>query len=77
VIPACAIVNEPDHLISKLAVLQNAIGHHAPKIAGAGNEDALQPDAGAPSPLEEFAHRFARAVRKQNVQHQEKRPHDL
>ena len=77
VIAARAIVDEADDLIPELAMLQNPVGHHATEIAGAGNQDSLQSDARAPSPLEQLAHRFARAVGEQDVETQEERPHDL
>ena len=48
-----------------------------PRSPAPGNQDALQSDARAPSPLQELAHRFARAVGEQDVQHEEERPHDL
>ena len=63
VVAAGAIVDEADHLIAELAVLEHAVGDHAAQVAGAGDEDALQADAGAPPPLEQLAHAL-RATRR-------------
>ena len=55
-------------------MLQDAVGHHASEIAGAGNEDPFQPDAGAPAALEQLAHRLARGVGEHDVEDEEQRP---
>ena len=47
------------------------------EVAGAGNEDALQADAGAPAALEQLAHRFARGVGEDDVEDEEQRPDEL
>ena len=44
------------------------------EIAGAGNQDALEADAGAPAALEQLAHGFARGVGEHDVQDQEQHP---
>ncbi len=62
VIAAGAVVHEADHLVAELAVLQDAVGHHAAEVAGAGDQDPLQADAGAPAALEQLAHDLARRV---------------
>ena len=69
VIAAGAIVDEADDLVAELAVLQHAVGQHAAEIAGAGNQNALQPDAGAPPALEQLADRLARRVGEDDGQH--------
>ena len=64
VIAAGAIVDEADDLIAELAVLQDLLGDDAAQIAGAGDQDALEPDARLPAPLEQLAHELARAERE-------------
>ena len=54
VIAAGAIVDEADDLIAQLAMLKNFLGHHPPEIAGPGDQDALEADAGPPAPLEQL-----------------------
>src|SRR5687768_11064613 len=71
------VVYEADHLIAQLAVLKYALRHHASEFAGARDQDALEPDAGAPPSLEQLAHDLARAVRRQDVEHEEQRPDGL
>jgi len=58
-------------------MLQHAIGHHTPEIADTGDENALQPDAGAPAALEELARELTQRVREHDGEHQEEHPHDL
>ena len=53
------IVDKPHDLIAELTVLKNPLGDHASEIAGAGDQDSLEPDAGLPSPLQELAHELA------------------
>ena len=76
-IAAGAIVDEADGLISKLTVLQDAVGHHAPKVAGARNKDTLQADAGAPPAFQQLPHRFARGVGKDDIEAKKQRPDEL
>ena len=76
VIAARAIVDKSDHLIAELAVLENLLGDDAAEVAGAGNQDALQADAGFPAPLEHFADELARAERQRDVDDQEQGPDD-
>ena len=61
-IAAGAIVDEADDLEAELAVLEDLVGDDASEIAGAGDQHALQADAGAPAPLERLAHQLARRV---------------
>ena len=63
VIAAGAIVEEADDLEPELAMLEHLVGHHAPEIARAGNQHALQADAGPPAPLQRLAHDLARRSR--------------
>ena len=46
------IIDEANSLVSKFAVLQDAVGHHAPEIASAGNQDAFEPEPCAPAPFQ-------------------------
>ncbi len=39
VVAAGAVVDEADHLVAELAVLEDAVGDHAAEVAGAGDED--------------------------------------
>ena len=77
VVAAGAVVDEPDDLIAELAVLQHAVGQHPAEIAGAGNQNPLQPDAGAPSPLEQLTDRLARGIGERDGQHEKQPPDDL
>ena len=61
VVAGGAIVEEADDLEPELAMLENLVGDQPPEVAGAGNQHALEADAGPPSPLERFAHELARA----------------
>ena len=76
-IAARAIVDEADDLIAELAMLEHLVRDHAAKLAGAGNQDAPQPDAGGPAPLERFAHELARQVAERDVEQQEDAPDRL
>src|SRR5258708_7021171 len=49
----------------------------APALAGAGEENPFEADAGAPAPLEHFTHELARRVGERDVQHEEDRPDRL
>jgi hypothetical protein len=44
VVAAGAVVEEAHDLEAELAVLEQLVGHHAPELAGAGDEHPLQPD---------------------------------
>ncbi len=57
-------------------MLKNLLGDDAAEVACAGNQDALQPEAGFPAPLEHLAHELARTERQRDVDHQEHRPDD-
>ena len=48
-----------------------------PEIAGAGDEHALQADAGPPPALERLAHELPRAVGEDDVDEQKQRPDGL
>ena len=63
VIAAGPIVDEADQLEAELAVLEDLVGDHPSEIAGAGDQHALEADAGPPAPLERFAHELARRYR--------------
>ena len=54
VIAAGPVVDEADELEAELAVLEDLVGDHAPEIAGAGDQHALEADAGAPAALEQL-----------------------
>ena len=74
VVAAGAIVDEAHHLIPQLAMLQDFLRDHAPQVAGARNQDALEADARFPAPLQHFAHQLARAERERHVEDQEQAP---
>jgi hypothetical protein len=74
VIAAGAIVDEADHLVAELTVLQDAIRDHPSKFAGAGNQDSLQADAGFPAAFQHLAHGFARRVAEDDGEDQEDDP---
>src|SRR5687767_12734465 len=76
VIAAGAIVDKSDHLIPELAVLQNLLRDDAAEVACAGNQNALQAEAGFPPALEDLAHELARAKRQRDIKNQEHRPDD-
>ena len=63
VIAAGAVVDEPDDLEAQLAVLEDLVGDQPAEVAGAGDQDALEADAGAPAALERLRAR-ARATRR-------------
>ena len=73
-VAAGAIVDEADDLIAELAMLENLVGDHASEIAGAGDEDAPQPDARDPAPLERLAHELARQIAERDVEDEEDAP---
>ena len=58
-------------------MLEDLVGDEPPELARAGDQNALQPDAGAPAALEHLAHQLARRERQADVQHQEDRPDRL
>ena len=63
VIARRAVVHEADDLVAELAVLEDLVGDEAAELAGAGDQDPLEADAGAPAALEHLAHQLARARR--------------
>src|SRR5688572_19089978 len=77
VVAAGPIVEKTDHLVAELAVLEDPIGDHPAQIAGAGDEDALEADAGAPAPFEQLTHALPGRVGEQHVQDEEKAPDQL
>ena len=76
VIAAGTIVDEANHLVAELSVLKDFLGHDPAQIAGARNQNALQPEPGFPAAFEQFAHELARAERQRDVDDQEHRPDD-
>ena len=68
---------KPSSLKPELAMVEHLVRDHAAEIAGAGNQHALEPDAGLPPALERFAHQLAGQVGEQHVDDQEQRPADL
>ena len=62
VIAGGAVVEEADDLEAELAVLEDLVGDQPAEVAGAGDQHALEADAGAPAPLERLAHELARRV---------------
>jgi hypothetical protein len=77
VIAAGAIVDEADHLVTELAVLEHPVGDHPSQVAGAGDENALETDTGAPPTLQQLAHHLARHVGEDDRQGEKERPDDL
>ena len=77
VIAAGAVVDEADDLIAELAVLEDLVGDQPAELAGAGDQNPLEADAGAPAALEHLAHELARRERQRDVEHQENRPDRL
>ena len=75
-IAAGLVVDEADHLIAQLAMFENAIRDHAAEIAGAGDQDAAQPDARQPAPFERFANELARQIPERDVADEEDAPDD-
>jgi hypothetical protein len=71
------VVDEADDVVAQLAVLENSVRDEAAELAGARDENPLQPDAGAPPALERLAHQLARCERQQHVEGEEERPDDL
>ena len=71
------VVDEADDLIAELAVLEDLVGDQAAQLAGAGDQDPLEADAGAPAALEHLAHQLARREGQRDVEHQEDRPDRL
>ena len=68
VIARGAVVEEADDLEAELAVLEDLVGDQPAEVAGAGDQDALQADAGPPAPLERLAHELARRVGESDVE---------
>ena len=64
VIAAGAVVHEADDLIAELAVLEDLVGDQPAELAGAGDQDPLEADAGTPPALERLAHQLARGERQ-------------
>ena len=53
------VVDEADDLVAELAMLDDLVRDQTAELAGAGNQDPLQADAGAPAPFEQLAHELA------------------
>ena len=77
VIAAGAVVHESDHVVAELAVLENSIGDEPAELAGAGNQDPFEADAGPPPALERLAHQLTGRVGQEDVQREEQPPDDL
>ena len=58
-------------------MFENLVGDEPSELAGPGNQNPLEADAGAPASLEHLAHQLARGVGQQHVQHEEDRPDPL
>ena len=55
-------------------MLEDLVRDQPAELAGAGDQDPLQADAGAPAALEHLAHQLARREGQDDVQHQEDAP---
>ena len=77
VVAAGLVVDEADHLVAELVVLEQLVDDHAAQLAGAGDEDALEADALAPAPLQRFADQLARGVGERDVDDEEQAPDQL
>ncbi len=77
VIACRPVVHEADHLEAELPVLQDLVGNHASEVPGAGNQHALQADAGLPAALECLADDLAREIGQRHVDEDEQAPHAL
>ena len=53
---------------------QELVGDQPAEVARAGDEHALEADAGTPAPLERFAHELTRRVREDDVDDEEEQP---
>src|SRR4051812_991653 len=71
------VVDEADDQVAKLAMFEDLVGDKPAKLAGTGDEDALETDAGAPAAFEDLADELARRVGERNVQDQEDAPDRL
>src|SRR5581483_5045777 len=71
------VVDEADDLIAELAVLEDLVGDEASELAGAGDQNLLEADAGAPPALEHLAHQLARRERQRDVDGEKDRPDRL
>ena len=58
-------------------MLEDLVRDEPAELAGAGDQDPLQADAGAPAALERLAHQLARRERQQHVEDEEERPDQL
>src|SRR5262249_1126401 len=58
-------------------MLEHFIGNELSEVSGAGNQDALQPDAGLPPPLERPPNELAGCIGEDNVDHQIECPDEL
>ena len=77
VVAAGLVVDEADHLVAELVVLEQLVDDHPAQLAGAGDEDALEADALAPAPLQRFADQLARGVGERDVDDEEEAPDQL
>src|SRR5437588_11946332 len=71
------VIDEADDLIAELAVFEDLVGHESPELAGPGDQNPLEADAGAPPPLQHFSHELAGRERQQDVQEEKDHPHDV
>jgi hypothetical protein len=77
VIAGCPIVHEPDNLIPELPMLENLVRDEPAQLARSGDENLLEPDAGAPAAFQHLAHQLARGVGERHVEDQKHRPGQL
>ncbi len=68
------VVEKADDLEAELAVLEQLVRDEPAQIARAGNQHALEPDAGTPPALECLTHELARGVGEDDVDGQEQQP---
>src|SRR5207249_449891 len=64
-------------LVAELAMFEDLVGDEAAEVAGARDEDLLEPDASTPPPLEDLPHQLSSRVGQDDVQDQEDCPHEL
>ena len=62
------VVDEADHLQAEFAVLEDAIDDEPAEVARAGDEHALEADAGAPAAFHPVAHGHAGQEREPDVE---------
>tara|TARA_B000000460_G_scaffold210325_1_gene157950 strand:- start:603 stop:983 length:381 start_codon:yes stop_codon:yes gene_type:complete len=72
-----AIVNETDHLISELTVLQALVGYETTQVTAACDQNTLEPNTSSPAVFKDSPNEYPKAIRGEGVYKKKQHPDQL